>query len=126
MAGDDRLSDERVADAVQRANHATIVRGIAERLAKLRDERRKARLGDMNAGPERGVQLLVRHGVRLVPDEDQQQLERFRREMDVDPLPSHQARADVDDNRIHVLQCLADYTRGSGPVTLSLAIPVTG
>ena len=72
---------------------------IAERFAKLRDERCKARLGDMNAGPERGVQLLVWYGVRLVPDEDQQQVERFRREMDVDPLPSHQARADVDDNR---------------------------
>ena len=90
---------------MQRANDATTVSGIAERFAKLRDERRKARLGDMNAGPERGVQLLVRYGVRLVPDEDQQQVERLRREVDVDPLPSHQARALVNDNRTHVLEC---------------------
>ena len=100
-AGDDRLADERVADPVHGANHAAIIGRISERFAKLRDERRKAGLGDMNPRPERGVQLLVRHGVRLVPDEGQQQFEGFRREMDLDSLPSDQARADVDDNCAH-------------------------
>jgi len=111
VIGDDRIADERVANAVQRANHATIARGIAERFAKLSDQRGKTGLGDMNAGPERSVQLVVRHGVRLVPDEDQQQIERFRRKVHIDSLASHQASADVDDHRTHVRQYLADYTR---------------
>ena len=34
-----------------------------------------------------------------MPDEGQQQVERLRRELDVDPRPAHDARADVDDNR---------------------------
>jgi hypothetical protein len=34
-----------------------------------------------------------------MPDESDQQVERLRRERDVDPRPSHDARADVDDNR---------------------------
>ena len=55
----------------------------------------------MHAGPQRGVQLIVRDGVGLIPDEDQQQIECFRREMDLAPVPSHDARAFVDDNRGH-------------------------
>jgi hypothetical protein len=45
------------------------------------------------------MQLLVRHRIRPMPDEGQQQVERLRRELDVDPCPPHDARADVDDNR---------------------------
>ena len=111
MAGDGRLADKGVADAVQRPNHATIFGGIAERFAELRDERRKARLGDMHAGPERGVQLRMRYRVWLVPDEDQQQLERFRREMDQStPFPSDQAPSDVDADRTHgsLVSCRSD------------------
>jgi len=33
-----------------------------------------------------------------MPDESQQQVERLRRELDVDPRPPHDARASVDDN----------------------------
>jgi hypothetical protein len=68
-------------------------------VAQLRDERGQARLGDMDAGPEDRMQLLVRHGIRPVSDEGQQQVERLWRERDVDPRSSHDARADVDDNR---------------------------
>ncbi len=103
MTGDDRVADERVADTVERANHAAIARVIPECFAKLRHQRRKARLGNMNAGPKSRVELIVRYSVRLVLDENDQQVERFRRKVDVDPLPSYQARADVDDNRTHVL-----------------------
>jgi hypothetical protein len=31
--------------------------------------------------------------------------------MDVDPLPSYEARPNVDDNRTHALRSLADYTK---------------
>ena len=77
------------------------------------DRRRRDRCKAGDDGLSDGVQLAVRHGVRLVPDEDQQEIERLRREMDLDSLPSHQAGAKVDDNRIRVPQGLADYTRGS-------------
>jgi hypothetical protein len=89
VTGDDRFADERVFDAVERANHATIARAIPECFAKPRHQRRKARLGNMNAGPESGVQLIVPYGVRQVLDENYQQLECFRRQMGVDPLPSY-------------------------------------
>ena len=112
VAGDDRISDERVADPVERANHAAIARRIAECFAKLRDERRKARFRDMNAGPERRMQLLVRTALGWFLTRISKRSNAFgARRMSI--LPPHQVRADVDDNRTHTLQSLADYTRAS-------------
>jgi len=59
------------------------------------DRRRRDRCKAGDDGLSDGVQLAVRHGVRLVPDEDQQELERLRCETDVNPVPPHQAGAGV-------------------------------
>src|SRR5262249_33895782 len=102
FAGDNGFSDERITHAVQRPNEAPAVRVVAERFAKLRDERGEARLRDMNAGPQRGVEPLVRYRVRLAVDQDQQQVERFRRQIDPSPLTADAAGAGVDDDRAHL------------------------
>ena len=82
-------------------NHTTIARSIAEGLAELGDERGKTRFGNVDAGPQRGVEWVVADGVRLVPDEDQQQIERLGCEVHLASASPHDSSAGVDDNRAH-------------------------
>ena len=86
---------------MERPNHAAIVGRIAKRFAKLSDERRKARLGDVNARPQRRVKRVVRDSVRLVRYQNQEQIERFWWEVDLAPAAAHDSSAGVDHNRAH-------------------------
>jgi hypothetical protein len=58
-AGDDRFSDECVANTVQRANHASAVSGIAERFTKLCYKRRQHTPADHFAPSFADVALFV-------------------------------------------------------------------
>ena len=92
-----------ITDPMHGTNQPTIVSRVAERPPKLRDQRRKTRFRDVHPRPEGRAQLLVSHGIGLVFYEDEKQVERLWREVDVRSFSLHQPCTNVDDDRTHVV-----------------------
>ena len=75
------------------------LRGVPERAPDLGDERGEVGLADERRGPEAFLKLRLRHRARAMLDEQQQQVERLRRQPDFAPSATSSRVSLLSENR---------------------------
>jgi len=82
-----RLSTKRIPEPVRGPDESRVARIIAERVADLGDETGEIRFRDECRGPQKLVQLVLRHRAGSMFHQDSQKLECLRRQMDLAVRP---------------------------------------
>ena len=90
------LTDKAVPEPIDRPQKNRPGRGVAKGASNLGHQTRQVRLLDERRRPQSLLQLGFRHGARPVVEEDRQQLERFRRKMDLIAVSEELPRAVVE------------------------------